>query len=101
MKLCHARAGGSGQDLNLLAQTYPFCTISQMCLPPPDVGPKYIPSIKEASSLLKVGIGAVVPSGSGTLKCKEAILPDSRVMGAIDFGRAQTVLSLARPWSYQ
>ena len=88
VKICHARAGGSGQDLNLLAQTYPFRAISQMCLPPLDVGPKYIPSIKKASSLCKVGIGAVVPSGSGTLKCKRAILLDGRVMGAIDFGRA-------------
>ncbi len=101
MKLCHARAGGNERDLNLSAQTHPFHAISQTCLPPPDVGPKYIPSIKEASLLHKVGIGAVVPSGSGTLKCKGAILLDGRVMGAIDFGRAQTDLGLAWQRSYQ
>jgi hypothetical protein len=46
-----------------------------MCLPPPDVGPNYIPSIKEASLLRKVGIGVVGLSGSGTLKCEGAISP--------------------------
>jgi hypothetical protein len=72
-----------------------------MCVPPPDVGLKYIPSIKDASLLCRVGIGANVPSGSGTLKCDGAILPDRSVIVAIDAGRALTVLNFARPRLYQ
>ena len=72
-----------------------------MCVPPPDVGPKYILSIKDTSLLRRVGIGADVPSGSGTLKCDKAILPDGSVIGAIDAGRALTVLNFARPRLYQ
>jgi hypothetical protein len=68
-----------------------------MCVPPPDVGPKYIPSIKDASLLCRVGIGADVPSGSGTPKCDGAISPDGSVIGAIDSGKALTVLNFAHP----
>ncbi len=63
-----------------------------MCLLLLDVGPKYIPSIKDASLLRRVGIGANVPSGSGTLNCDGAILPEGSVIGAIDAGMALTVL---------
>jgi hypothetical protein len=38
--------------------------------------------------LRRVGIGADVPSGSGTLKSDGTILPDGSVIGAIDVGRA-------------
>jgi hypothetical protein len=71
-----------------------------MCVPPPDVGPKYIPSIKDASLLRRVGIGADVLSGSGTLKCAGAILPEGSVTGAIEAGRALTILNFARLWLY-
>ncbi len=79
----------------------PNFAISQMCVPPPDVGPKYIPSIKDATLLRRVGIGADVPSGSGTLKCDGAILPAGSVIVAIDAGRALTNLNFARPQLYQ
>ncbi len=69
-----------------------------MHVPLPDVGLKYIPSIKNVSLLRRVGIGTNVPSGSGTLKCDGAILPDRNVIGAIEAGRALTVLNFARPW---
>jgi hypothetical protein len=68
---------------------------------PPDAGPRCTPSIKKASSLRKVGIGAVVPSGSRTCKCDGAILPVGRVMGAIESGDALIVLNLAWPLSNQ
>ena len=67
----------------------------------PDVRPKYMPSIKDTCSFCNVEIGADVPSGRGTLKCDGAVLPDGRVMGAIESGRAFTVLNFARPQSYQ
>jgi hypothetical protein len=72
-----------------------------MWVPPPDVGPKYIPSIKDVWSLRRVGIGADVPSGSRTLKCDGAISPDGSVMGVIDFDKDFNVLNFAHPWSYQ
>jgi hypothetical protein len=72
-----------------------------MCAQWSDVGPKYIPSIKDASLLHRVGIGVNVPSGSGTLKCDGAILPDGSVSGAIEASRALTVLNFARPQLYQ
>jgi hypothetical protein len=72
-----------------------------MCVQLPDVVPKYIPSIKDVSSLRGVGIGADVPSGSGTLKCDGAILPDGSVIGAIEAGRALIILNFARPRLYQ
>jgi hypothetical protein len=72
-----------------------------MCVPLPDVGPKYIPSIKDASLLCRVGIGANVPYGSGALKCDGAILPDGSVIGAIEAGRALTVLNFACPLLFQ
>jgi hypothetical protein len=73
-----------------------------MCVPLSDVGPKYIPSIKDVSLLPRVGNGANVLSGSATLKCDGAILPgDGSVIGAIDAGRALTALNFARPWLYQ
>ena len=59
-----------------------------MCVPPPDVEPTYTQSVKDASSLRRVGIGADVPYGSGTLKCDGAILPDGSVIGVIDSGKA-------------
>jgi hypothetical protein len=101
VKLFHARSGGSGCDLIQSAHMKSFFAISQMCVPPPDVGPKYIPSIRDASLLCRVGIGANVPSGSGTLKCDGAILPDGSVIGAIEAGRALSVLNFARPQMYQ
>ncbi len=79
----------------------PFFAISRMCVPPPDVGLKYTPSIEDASLLCRVGIGADVASGSGTLKCDRAILPDGSVIGAIEAGRALTILNFARPGLYQ
>ena len=79
----------------------PFFAILQMCVPPPDVGPKYIKSIKDTSLLCRVRIRADVLSGSGTLKCDGAISPDRSVMGAIDSGKALTVLNFACPWLYQ
>ncbi len=79
----------------------PFFAFLRMCVPPPDVGPKCIPSIKGASLLCRVGIEADVPSGSGTLKCDRAILLDGSVIGAIDAGRALTVLNFACPRLYQ
>ncbi len=79
----------------------PFFTILRMCVPLPNVGPKYIPGIKGASSLHRVRIGADVPSGSETLKCDGAILPDRSVIGAIDSGKALTVLNVAHPRLYQ
>ncbi len=78
-----------------------FFAILQMCVPPSDVGPKYIPSIKDVSLLCRVGIGANIPSGSGTLKCDGAILPDGSVIGAIEAGRALTILNFAHPRLYQ
>ena len=59
-----------------------------------------MPSIKDACSFCNVGIGADVPSGRGTLKCDGAILSDGRVMGAIESGRAFTVLNFARSRLY-
>ncbi len=60
-----------------------------------------MPSIKDAWSLRRVGIGADVPSGSSTLKCDGAISPDGSVMGAVDSGKDFTVLNFARPRLYQ
>ncbi len=68
---------------------------------PPDVGPKYMPNIKDACSFRNVGIGADVLSGRGTRKCDGAVSPDGSVMGAIDSRRALTVLNFPRPQSYQ
>jgi hypothetical protein len=68
---------------------------------PPDVGPKYMPNIKDAFSFHNVGIGADVPSGRGTCKCDGVVSPDGSVMEAIDSGRALIVLNFARPRSYQ
>jgi hypothetical protein len=96
VKLCHAMLGGRGQDFILSAQMYPFRAISRIWGSPPDAGPRCTPSINEASSLRKVGIGAVVPTGSGTHKCDGAILPVGRVMGAIESGNALIVLNLTR-----
>ncbi len=87
--------------------SHPVCpcvaliVISRMWVLPPDVGPRYIPSIKDAWLLRRVGIGADVPSGSGTLKCDGEISPDGSVIGAIDSGKDFTVLNFARPRSYQ
>ncbi len=100
LKLFHARLGGSGRDLFWSAHMKPFFAILQMCVPPPDVGPKYILSIKDVSLLCRVGIGANVPSDSGTLKCDGAILPEGSVIGATEAGRALTVLNFARPRFY-
>jgi hypothetical protein len=97
VKLCHARLVGRGQDFILSAQMYPFHAISHTWGSPPDASHRCTPSIKEASLLRKVGIGAVVPSGGGTCKCDGAILPLGRVMGAIESGNALIVLNLARP----
>jgi hypothetical protein len=97
----HARLGKSGRDLIWSAHMKPFFAILQMCVLPTDVGPKYIPSNKDASLLRRVGIGANVPSSSGTLKCDGAILPDGSVIGAIEAGRALTLLNFARPQLYQ
>ncbi len=88
VKLFHARLGGSGRDLIQSAHMKPIFTILQICIPLPDVGSKYILSIKDVSSLRRVGIGADVPSGSRTLKCDGAILPDGSVIGVIDSGKA-------------
>ena len=52
-------------------------------------------------TLRNVGIGANVPLVKGTRKCDGAVSPDGSVMGAIDSGRALTVLNFARPRSYQ
>jgi hypothetical protein len=102
VKLFHARLGRSGHDLIQSAHMKPFCAILQMCVPPPDVGLKYnIPSIKDASLLCRVGIGADVTSGNGTLKCDGAIAPDGSVMGAVDSSKALTVLNFACPQLYQ
>ena len=101
VKLFHARSGGSGCDLIQSAHMKPFFAISRMCVPPPDVGPKHIPSIKDASLLRRVGIGADVPSSSGTLKCDGAISPDGSVIGAFEASRALTVLNFACPQLYQ
>jgi hypothetical protein len=83
VKLCHARLGGRVQDFILSAQKYPFHAILRVWGSPPDAGSRCTPSIKEESSLRKVGIGVVVPSGSITHKCNGAILPVGRVMGVI------------------
>jgi hypothetical protein len=72
-----------------------------MCVLLTDVGPKYIPSINDTSLLCRVWIGADVPSGSGSLKCDGAILPDRSVIGAIEASRALTVLNFACPRLYQ
>ncbi len=66
-----------------------------------EVSPLLIPSIKYASLLHRVEIGADVPSGSGTLKCDGAISPDGSVMGAIDSSKPLTLLNFACPWFYQ
>ncbi len=100
VKLFHARLGGSGHDLIRSAHMKPFFAILRMCVLLPDVGPKYIPSIKDASLLRRVGIEANVPSGSRTLKCDGAILPVGSVIGAIEAGRALTVLNFARQCLY-
>jgi hypothetical protein len=100
VKLFHARLGGSGCDSIQSAHMKSFFAILVMCVPLPDVGPKYIPSIKDTSLLQRVGIGADVPSGSGTLKCDGAITPEGSVIGAIDSGKALTILNFA-PRSYQ
>ncbi len=60
-----------------------------------------MPSIKDACSFRNVGIGAGISSGRGTLECDGAILPDGRVMGAIESERAFTVLNFAHPRLYQ
>jgi hypothetical protein len=101
VKLFHARLDGSGRDLIRSAHMKPVFAISRMCVPPPDVGPKYILSIKGASLLRRIGIRADAPSGSGTLKCDGAISPDGSGMEAIDYGKALTVLNFACPWLYQ
>ena len=72
-----------------------------MWVVPPDVGPKYMPSVKDACLFCSFGIGGDVLSWRGTLKCDGAISPDRRVMGAIESGRAFTVLNFACPQSYQ
>ena len=56
-----------------------------------------MPSIKDACSFHNVEIGADVPSGRGTRKCDGVVLPDGGVMGAIESGRALTVLNFSRP----
>ncbi len=91
------KVGWQGRDFIQYAQMNPFRAIFQICAPLPDEGPKYIPNIKDASLLRKVCIGAVVPSGNGTLKCNGVILPVSRVMGAIDSSSALTVLNFEQP----
>ena len=67
---------------------------------PPDVGSKYMPSIKDACSFRNVRIGADVPLGRGTRKCDGSVSPDGSVMGAIESGRALTVLNFACPRLY-
>ena len=59
-----------------------------------------MPSIKDACLFCNVGIRADVPSGRGTLKCDRAVSPKGRVMGAIESGRAFTVLNFARSRLY-
>ena len=60
-----------------------------------------MPNINEACSFRNVGIGADVPLGRETRKCDGAVLPDGSVMGAIESGRALTVLNFAHPQLYQ
>ncbi len=60
-----------------------------------------MPSIKDTCSFRNVGIGADIPLSRGTLKCDGAVLPDGRVMGATESGRAFTVLNFSRPRLYQ
>ncbi len=68
LMLFHARLCGRRRDLIQSAQLYPFFAISPTCVPPPDKGPQFTPSIRDVSSFFNVGIGSEVPSGSGTLK---------------------------------
>ncbi len=68
LKLFHARLCGRGHDLIQSAQLYPFFAISPTCVPPPDKGPQFTPSIRDVSLFFNVGIGSEVPSGSRTLK---------------------------------
>jgi hypothetical protein len=97
VELLHTRLGGSGRDLIQYAHVKPFFAILRMCVLPPDVGLKNIPSINDASLLRRVGIGADIPSGSGTLKCDESISPDRSVMGAFYSCKALTLLNFTRP----
>ena len=60
-----------------------------------------MPIIKDARSFCSVGIEDDVLSGRGTLKCDGVISPDGRVMGAIESGRAFTILNVAPLRSYQ
>jgi hypothetical protein len=68
LKHFHARSCGRGQNVIQSTQLNPLRAISQICLPPPDEGPQYIPSISEASSLFSVGVGAEAPSVKETFK---------------------------------
>ncbi len=53
-----------------------------------------------SSDMWVFSIGADVPLGRGILKCDGAVLPDGRVMGAIQSRRAFTVLNFAPPHNH-
>jgi hypothetical protein len=59
------------------------------------------PSIKDVSSFLNIGIGAVDPSGNGTLKWDGAVDPSGIVIRDDGVGRELIVLNLALPLSNQ
>ncbi len=101
LKLFHAKSYGRGRDLMRSAQLYPFFDISTTCAPPPNVGLQCTPSIKDVSSFLNVGIGAEVPSGSGTLKWDGAVDPSGIAMRAVGIGSDPIVLIFALPLSNQ
>ena len=64
---------------------------------PPDNGLQCTPNIKEVSSFLNVGIGADVPSGSGTLRWGGAVDPLGIVMRDDGVGSELIVLNFALP----
>jgi hypothetical protein len=68
---------------------------------PPDDGLQGTPNIKDVSSFLNVGIGADVPSGSGTLRWDGAVDPSGIVMRDDGVGSAFIVLNFALPLSNQ
>jgi hypothetical protein len=72
-----------------------------MCTLPPEEGLQCTPNIRDVSSLLNVGIGADVPSGSGTLKWDGAIDPSGIVMRDDGVGSAFIFLNFALPLSNQ
>ncbi len=68
-KLVYALECGSGLEYRRSAKLMPFWHILAMCLVPCDAGPKHIPSINDGIVGGNVGIGAEVPSRSGTVMC--------------------------------